>query len=52
MDITFVAKVDLFDFLSYFGVEVEDVFGDEVEDEFADEDYVYDDEGVAYWYDE
>ena len=26
--------------------------GDEVEDEFADEEYVYDDEGVAYWYDE
>jgi hypothetical protein len=26
--------------------------GDEVEDEFADEKYEYDEEGVAYWFDE
>ena len=26
--------------------------GDEVEDEFADEEYEYDEEGVAYWFDE
>jgi len=44
MDVTFVAKVDFFDFLSYFGIEVED--------EFADEVYEYDDEGTAYWLDE
>jgi hypothetical protein len=50
MDVTFVAKVDFFDFLSYFGIEVEDDFG--FEDEFADEEYEYDDDGVAYWFDE
>jgi len=44
MDVTFVAKVDFFDFLSYFGIEVED--------DFADEEYEYDDDGVAYWFDE
>jgi hypothetical protein len=49
MDVTFVAKVDFFDFLSYFGIEVEDDFS---EDEFADEEYEYDEDGVAYWLDE
>jgi hypothetical protein len=44
MDVTFVAKVDFFDFLSYFGIEVED--------EFSDEEYEYDEDGVAYWFDE
>ena len=44
MDVTFVAKVDFFDFLNYFGIEVED--------EFADEEYEYDEDGVAYWFDE
>jgi hypothetical protein len=46
MDVTFVAKVDFFDFLSYFGIEVEDDF------EIEDEEYEYDDDGVAYWFDE
>ena len=44
MDVTFIAKVDFFDFLSYFGIEVEDDFSDEV--------YEYDKDGVAYWLDE
>jgi len=48
MDVTFIAKVDFFDFLSYFGIEVEDEFADE----FADEVYEYDADGVAYWLDE
>jgi len=51
MDVTFVAKVDLFDFLSYFGIEVGDAFEGEAEDEFADEEYEYDEDGVAYWLD-
>jgi hypothetical protein len=46
MDVTFIAKVDFFDFLSYFGIEVEDDF------EIEDEEYEYDDDGVAYWFDE
>lgn len=44
MDVTFVATVDFFDFLGYFGIEVEDDFDDEV--------YEYDEDGVAYWFDE
>lgn len=40
MDFTLVVNFDYFDFLNFFGVEEEA------------EEYEYDEDGVAYWFDE